>query len=1552
MFMVTASFGKRCKSIYLPDASAWNNTWSFTQNDTGLSSDFSVSIRALDGQWYLGAPKGWKWSSLESGMAVEGEVQIDGGEHAHYMLYKDDFTFGFVVSEYQKEDTRLVKYRIAGTRVLEIGRNDNCEIRVDDKSISDRHASLVCRHGEVIFEDHSSNGSYVNGKLVHNESRTCKFGDNIFVLPNLRMIYLDDMLAISSPASLKHVDLGKSVDEASARETETEIMESPVVEFLRSPRIMDQPDVTPFEIEPPISKGDPKHTPLILTIGPSLTMIFPMLMGSFMTQMGGSNGGSFMGSGIAMMGTSAALAVGWALANARYRKNQEKGNEKKRVHLYTTYIKDREQRLRALNEKEFKRLTRMYVDSEECLSIVSRQSDRLWERQPTHSDFLDVRIGTSEVDLPNPLKVPAMKLSMIDDPMRNEPERLKKQYGKVKDAPVCIPLRKEKLMGLMGNTSATAAAFSMIINITAMHSYHNVKVVVLTDEQHYSQWRWTRWLPHVYANENRSMRLVAATAHARSEVLQHLDEVLGMRLSADNEDDKNAKAAPEELDPRELPLPHYVVFCTDPAMLKDEPVLRKVITSRHAGVTLLCLTPTLNELPKECTSILNCRNNSSGLYNVNGTVTPAQIDYTYLPAANDYAKKISAIRTNDGDGGAAIPTLVKFLSMYHSRKVDELDVWRWWNENHVYNGLPAVIGLKAGGVPFMLDISEKHHGPHGLVAGTTGSGKSVMLQSYILSLALNFSPVEVQFILIDYKGGGMAAPFMDLPHVAGVIDNLQGLLTIRRALASIQGEIKRREQLFKEAKVEKIDEYIRYFNDQPGQVQLGHLIIVVDEFAELVHEQPEFMKELISASRVGRSVGVHLILATQKPSNSVNDEIWANSRFHICLRVQSRSDSMDMLKRPDAAYLRGMGRCFVQVGNDELFETVQTSWSTAPYEPDKVDFDDKPYLLNDVGQPIVIRSQKKKVEGGIKPPTQMKAILDYIRQVADTHGVPNARKLWLEELPKLINLSSIAEYKQRRMIANRWQEPDDEQLCVTVGLADDLQKQLHIPVQIDFTAHKNHLIVGLSGTGKTTLLQTLAMALATTYSPERLNMYFISPSTRVLSSLELLPHTAEMLYEDDTEEMLRLLNMLRNESNRRRSLFAEASTDNFTVYNKTVRQTGVGEAVPAIVVFIDRFIQLDETLNESNKQFFYDLLKDGSSRGIYFVATAIAVNEVYSRVRDYFYNVALQLQDRGDYTDVLGKRLPSEMNDIVPCPGRGVVLTESDMYEMQIALFEGIESDTERSKQIQETAQALDAAWTGKRPARIPRIPENPTLNDLLKAAQEQGADKTAQLPIGYLKLEGTPYQAELIRQYAWLILGSRRSGKTTFLQNVARQFVARDADIHVIGDSQWNAFVRANSLQSHDVADATDLALFLKSLHSEISSRNAQRKKLATDEERRELFRDFRPMVILIDNLEQLLSRLNDNQTGLLVRCCNAAAEYGIYFFATLNTKLISQVRTNAALQAFASTGNGLSLCGKLNEADVWDIQLTYALKSAVLPVGQAYMVNGNKVRGIVLPN
>ena len=265
-------------------------------------------------------------------------------------------------------------------------------------------------------------------------------------------------------------------------------------------------------------------------------------------------------------------------------------------------------------------------------------------------------------------------------------------------------------------------------------------------------------------------------------------------------------------------------------------------------------------------------------------------------------KVLAPVKSEEVSLEGSLTKNITLFELLNIMGVEDLDIRSRWQNSMVYKSMSVPLGVSKTGIVY-LDLHDKAHGPHGLVAGTTGSGKSEILQSYILSVATYFHPYEIAFLIIDFKGGGMVNQFKNLPHLLGAITNIDGK-EINRSLKSIKAELQKRQRLFAEAEVNHIDKYIKKYKNHEVSIPLPHLVIIVDEFAELKAEQPDFMKELISAARIGRSLGVHLILATQKPAGQVDDQIWSNSRFKLCLKVQGPEDSNEVLKSPLASEIK------------------------------------------------------------------------------------------------------------------------------------------------------------------------------------------------------------------------------------------------------------------------------------------------------------------------------------------------------------------------------------------------------------------------------------------------------------------------------------------------------------------------------------------------------------------------------------------------------------------------------------------------------------------------
>lgn len=953
----------------------------------GLKGDIALQLEVLSGAWKV----------------LSGEEYIlfgQAGEEDEIYL-QDGLTFSV---ESMGEQVALIvtgeaeglpcfeKFDISHMREIAVGKQPECQIRYDFRGLVSKRHAVFSREGETMrLTDHSTNGVYVDGQRIQG-SKGLTFGDTVDIL-GLKLVYLRDILAIY--AGGRPVEIEPSAFRPFKYPIAKE--KQPVVEnsyFKRAPRVVEDLHEEPIEIEGPPPPNKPKKQPLFLTIGPAFTMMLPMLLGSGMAIVSANSSGvgtsAFMYTGIITAVSSALIGVMWALLNMRYAKKQVKEEELLRFNAYRDYLVKIADQLNDQYHENANKLNDRYPSSEACLHY-GPDPTRLWSRNFTHSDFLFVRLGMGSMPFQVPIQVPKERFTLVDDSLSEKPRQIYESFSTLRNVPVGVDLKANQLWGIYGDGSLAdgiAIARSMAIQIAANNCYTDVKMVFLYEKKYERDMSFAKWLPHVWS-EDKKVRYVASDKNEVNDVLYALGSNLRIRAEQDHKGD--------------IPRPYYVVFVCDPDLLEGEPAAKFLLEpSSELGVSTVLIAHGYESLPNSCTNLIQRDAQFHGFYDVSTVDTKKRaVDFdNVLPEeAEHFARWLSGIRVNELESGGELPNSISFFDMYGVQSLPEFSVHDRWRKNRTYENMRALIGRKAGGVNIYLDIHEKYHGPHGLVAGTTGSGKSETLQTYILSLALNFSPLDVGFFIIDYKGGGMANLFSDLPHMLGKISNLSGN-QVRRAMVSIKSEIKRRQRIFGEYDVNHLDQYTRLLKNGEASVPIPHMVIVIDEFAELKREEPDFMRELISVAQVGRSLGIHLILATQKPAGTVDDNIWSNSKFRLCLRVQDRQDSMDMLKKPDAAYIIQAGRCYLQVGNDEIFDLFQSGWSGAAYDADIASVKaEVAIMLTKTGQPGLVgnRSKLKRKE--------------------------QKRQQWLEEVYDCV-LSSVAE--QGKPLADILQEKGEK----------------------------------------------------------------------------------------------------------------------------------------------------------------------------------------------------------------------------------------------------------------------------------------------------------------------------------------------------------------------------------------------------------------------------------------------------------------------------------------------------------------------------------------------
>lgn len=1001
-----------CQEFILPEYRS--SEYDISIADSHFSEKLAIHLQSEENGWWLLSSDAY-------------EISVDG-EPSERVHLRDDRKitvsdkasnwYRILVVESSEKTCTMRKYSLTHCTDITIGKSQECTIQYDFRNfISGLHARLVCRSDGWYLEDRSLNGVFMDSGRIRGR-RKLGFGDHIIIF-GLHLVYLRDILALCSHYGELRVEeevLCPYEEEAlsGAEVPEYAALHRKPYEEGRAECFNRVPRNVPFlysgevEIEAPPMPKEIKQKPWFLTVGPSLTMAVPMLLGCLFMIWGsyqrGYGAGAYMFAGLVAALGSAVLGTFWAVKSLNFSKEEVLREERERFSAYSSYLLQITEKLKEKYEYNADTMKKMYPSASYCASI-DRTSPLLWNRNHTHEDFLYHRLGLGEVPFQVSITVPKDKFALKEDALSKKPAQICQRFKTLYHVPVGISLKDKRLIGLAGGNERMGALdimYSVIADIAATHCYTDVKFVFLYDREDLDRgmenaWECMKWFPHVWS-EDRRMRYMGSTDTERRDVMFELSNIMRSRKQGLDQREKNG-----------MPKPYYLIFVSSPQLLEGELLAKYVYESApECGMTAFLMAESVEQLPNACVDIVQWDRNFCGYYNLlAGAMEKQQISLDRITAfeIERMGKRIADVRVNETETTNEIPVFLDFFSMYGVRRPEEFDAPSRWRKNRTYNSMKALIGKRSGNIDCYLDVHEKYHGPHGLVAGTAGSGKSEMLQTYILSLALNFSPEDVAFFLIDFKEGGMASLFEGLPHIAGSISNLSGN-QIQRAMVSIKSENVRRQKIFTQYGINNINLYARMYKKKEVKEAIPHLFVIIDEFAELEKEEPDFLRELISVAQAGRSLGIHLILATQKPSGIVSDNIRSNSRFRLCLRVQDRQDSNDMLHRPDAAFITCAGRGYLQVGNGEIFEQFQSGYSGAPYEYDAGEDAADVTLLTLTGRVALAAGRprtvkKEQADSAEERPeiTQLQAVVGYLKKTALDMGGMRARQLWMPVLP-------------------------------------------------------------------------------------------------------------------------------------------------------------------------------------------------------------------------------------------------------------------------------------------------------------------------------------------------------------------------------------------------------------------------------------------------------------------------------------------------------------------------------------------------------------------------
>ena len=1023
-----------------------------------------------------------------------------------------------------------------------------------------------------------------------------------------------------------------------------------------------------------------------------------------------------------------------------------------------------------------------------------RSGTRLWERRPQDHDFMYLRLGISTRQSTVIYKI--SENEKTESPLMREATRLAEDSRLLFDVPVTVPFilpsdegEKKKVeskkqeeegkegqtqeskgitirhsIGITGKSSDKVHAYvrTMLVDYAAFQSPQDSMLYVAGTSEARQYWRWAYALPHCkgsdktetlqFENDEKPGENEADNMRLFWKNIRTILERRRMRLQ-DQESGTDVK----------LPFLLVVVDAMTPAPgwsclhdLEGEAAISTILMDgQMLGAGILFIVPERAKVPSRCLSVIEVDDDPQDeeasvvfRYAETGFNSVLYVGGTKLVTTQEKAREFSRalemvdVRRGYGSSLAATVTLMEMLNVTTLEQLQQMatESWRRSMDPKIADWLFTAVGLLSGNEPRVLTFSAKADGVHGIIAGSTGSGKSELLMTLIIGMALNFNPSVLNFVLVDYKGGSAFEPFKHLPHAVDIVSNLDQSATAR-VFASIIAELDRRQRLNTYTNSKDIVHYRRKgLNLDPERPPYPHLFIIIDEFAEMISGNAEYKAQLESITRLGRALGVTLILAAQRPVG-VTDQMRANIKFRICLRVETPDDSREVLRRADAAFLPpGIpGRGYLQIGNENI-ELIQTAYTGGDYKG--------PQEENVTPNVIwVDRPRKSAAQKATEPPKLYDVIVEMMANLALQESKPQWRPwpmflptqtgsnvLSLQtpldtaymndadiELLRPTDSENVAGLSLNEMAVSFWEGDfkweginwGKNAMRPLVGVIDNPYQASQKPLKIDFT--NGHAVVfGASGRGKTTFLRTVVTSLALTHSPDELHMYILDFGGRAMSILSDLPHVGAVVTSEEEERVQRALRKVSDIIDQRQVLFSEAKVNSLDSYNLAHPE----KTLPAILVVIDNFAEFKEYY-EGLMGPMISLVREARAYGVHFLISADTPNslsgKLYNLITERF---TLKLSDASEYADIVGRGVPADLSAV---PGRGYVRVGSMPLEFQTALtFTPEEGDPgglgKISKMCLRMTEMWEGKWKGEKPSTVETLPLRYSLDNLLKA--------------------------------------------------------------------------------------------------------------------------------------------------------------------------------------------------------------------------------------------
>jgi len=992
-----------------------------------------------------------------------------------------------------------------------------------------------------------------------------------------------------------------------------------------------------------------------------------------------------------------------------------------------------------------------FPDPDDVLDTALGPGRRLWERRRLDADALTIRVGTGDVD----------SEVVLDDPDQLEHKR--EQIWSAVDVPITVAMHERGVLGLAGHDDfPRAIARWAVVQSAVLHSPADLRVYVLTDAHARPSWEWLRWLPHARPVEGQdAVTLIGSDADSTASRVAELVQIVTGR---------SARASPGTLPDG----PDVLVVLDGARRLRSLPGLVHVLREGPSvGVYAVCVDSDERLLPEECQAVVVQQATGVRVQQMRTDVVESVRPDLVSPAwCAHVARALAPLRDVSRNGEeSALPASCRLLDvMSIETPTAEAIAARWALAGR---STEAMIGESIDG-PFSLDL--RRDGPHGLIAGTTGAGKSELLQSLVASLAVANRPDALTFVLIDYKGGAAFAQCERLPHTVGLVTDLDPYL-VERALESLAAEVRRREHQLATVGAKDIDDYVDLLGSIRSLEAMPRLVIVIDEFATLVRELPDFVAGMVNIAQRGRSLGIHLILATQRPSGVVSPEIRANTNLRIALRVTDTTESSDVIDATDASRIAKAtpGRAYARLGHSSLvaFQTGRVGGRRpGTVTPAAL----RPWVA-DVRSPALGRPAPAPPPLALvadEEITDLQVLVEAIRSAAERAGVPAQRSPWLAALPQSLLLDALDPG------AVRSGSGAAELPVAAFGLEDVPAQQVRRPTVIDLARFSHLYVVGAPRSGRSQALRTIAGSLARTCSSADVHLYGIDCGNGALLPLAALPHCGAVVLRTQTERATRLILRLAAEVRQRHESLADGG---FADLCEQRAATAVGDRLAHVVVLLDRWEGFLTTLGEIDgghlTEQIHALLREGGSAGVHLVVSGDR-SLVSGRLATFSDDkLVLRLADRSDFSlaGINPRTVPADLP-----AGRGFRCQSG--VETQIALLGPDPTGAGQAAAlaaIAGRAQARDGHVPPDRmPFRVDVLPARPTFDQAWRLRVETGPRPMWGL-IGVGGDELRAHGVELTAgARAFLVGGPPKSGRSNVLLTMALSFLLGGASLVV----------------------------------------------------------------------------------------------------------------------------------------------------------------------------